>query len=144
MINIKEGVFKGHKGMAVKIVDDDKIERDAKVGELLKLLLEAYQASQHLTLTNKELRNRWKCLDVLEEGVDSKGYYNFEDADFEIMKKIVTTLTPFCAVKDLANNSPYLEELLQESEKASKEKAKESDTEVEDKKKLKMVKGSKK
>jgi len=88
---IKQDYFVNFKGEP-QYINDEK----ASVGRVLQVAADSYVPRDDLVLkTAGEMRSRNKAVAVLEELPKHQGHFGFEDADFEILKKVVVGMAPY-------------------------------------------------
>lgn len=113
---IQEQPFLDRKGhqmlMPSSNSEGERITLEPTIQWVLHLIVDAYTPSQEMKLSNSEIRKQWKILDVLEETQEIGNYFAFEDDDFNLLKKLVNHIAPTMLFKGLVNNSPILEDLL--------------------------------
>ena len=116
---LKEGPFLNRKGQPITI-NLRSPQQDDQRGELsvslyLKIVLEAYTPSRELQLTMGEWRRCQAILDILDAGINETGWFSFEDSDYAIMEKTVTSIVMHMVALELVQNGPQLVDLLQDA-----------------------------
>ena len=113
---VKEEELLDRHGIPIEIPFAKKAglpEKDITVGAFLYLILDAYQPSQKFEMVYKELKIKDKVLNILDRIPNSDGFWEFEDADFDLMQKIVTYFGPSLIL--LAKYIPRIGEKLEEA-----------------------------
>jgi hypothetical protein len=95
---LKDGLFEGHI----------KTDEPETIGVRFARLAGMYQPVEGMSLKTAEIRKLNKAIDVLEAG-PADGYYAFEEADFETLKRV---LVIFAEISNHARSAPYIEDLL--------------------------------
>lgn len=94
---VEDKPFMVRTGKQFRIKDGDK-ESEATVGDVLKLVVNNYTPNaQVLVLDMPDLRKWNKALDILDgepEQHNGAAFWAFEDADFEVVKRIVNKFGP--------------------------------------------------
>ena len=111
---VKEEELLDRRGNQIEIPFAKKAglpEKDITVGAFLYLILDAYMPSQKFELVYKELQIKDKILGILDGSPNSERYWEFEDAHFEVLQKIVVQFGPSLIL--LANFIPRIGEKLE-------------------------------
>lgn len=113
---LKEEALLDRRGKQIEIPFAKQVgfeDKDVTVGAFLYLILDSYQPSQKFELVYKELKIKDKVLNILDGAPNSEGYWEFEDADFDVMQRLVTGFGPSLIL--LAKYIPRIGEKLEEA-----------------------------
>jgi len=109
---VEDKPFVVRTGKQFRIKDGDK-EDDASVHDVLKLIVSNYTPNaQVLVLEMPDLRKWNKVLDIMDadkEQHDGKTFWAFEDADYDVVKRIVSKLGPLL----MPSQAPILYDILE-------------------------------
>ncbi len=84
------------------------------IGSLSKAFVEAHNNQSGLNLSVDDFRNYMKLEDVFNAG-SQNGWYQFEDASFDLLIKIVEALAPKALIMTIARNSPVIMDMLKDA-----------------------------
>ena len=99
---LKDDEFKDHAGKVVRVEDDDSDagEHDARTGDICKAIIVAYDVnhrffvSKDQVLTIRETASFNAMSTMLDEDPNEQGYYEFENAWVDVLKKIAPWTYP--------------------------------------------------
>lgn len=99
---IKDQVFKDYrKGVS-----------DKSFGEAIAIIMGDYVPVSDMVLPVSDIRSMNRAIDIFEAGPDSDGFFGLEDADFQLVKKIVVKLAEHSL---LARSTPFIQDVLNEA-----------------------------
>ena len=107
---LKEGPFLDRKGEQVVVPTTDPI--DCTTGWMLTFVAATYRPTQAYAMQQADVRRYNRVLDVLEAGPADGCCFAFEDADFDVLKRVVNAMAPLNLLPQVFRNSPELEDLL--------------------------------
>ena len=106
---LKEETLQNRKGIVQKIATPEG-DKDLSVGLYVYLMMETYVPQQNFVLQPAQMRLFNKVLDKLDEDPSKDGYWEFEDAEFAIVKQIFENIAP--RISMLNRYTPLVEDKL--------------------------------
>ena len=114
---LKEQPFRDRRGKPIKGVTFTKAGTEEEVsgenimlGDVLFSFAENYVPTQKVQLTNGEIRHLWEAQDAIASGPSKDGYFVFENAPFDVLRKTVEALVS--AAAQFARHAPIVEDAL--------------------------------
>jgi len=114
---LKEQPFRDRRGNPLKGItftkagtEEEVSGEDIMLGDVLFSLAENYVPTQKAQLTNGEIRHLWEAQDAIVAGPSKEGYFVFENAPFDVLKKTVEALMG--AAAQFARHAPIVEDIL--------------------------------